>query len=172
MNQTDFQSLVERLKNILAQPYQSAEAEHPDDQLLGTDKLDPAGELEPDAPYQKHPAQGRLVGELEERYRDFLKKSDSEAVPEATITTQTTKTPQELAAEKQTAQAATKLAQTSGARPEDLKTALDTTAQGQVPTGAQAQALASMGDDISKALADPQLSQQLLRTVQAAKTQK
>jgi len=44
-----------------------------------------------------------------------------------------------------------------------------TTAQGQVPTGAAAQALAKVGGDLSKAISDPQLSQQLLKTVQAAK---
>jgi hypothetical protein len=171
MNSQDFQSLVERMKDLLSEPYADADSEHTDDTLMGTDELDSAGELEPGTPYAKHPAQGRLVGELEERYQEFLSREDmAEQTPQAPQpTTQVTKTPQELQAERQATQAATKLAQTTGAKPQDLAAAMATTAQGQVPTGAAAQALAKVGGDLSKAISDPQLSQQLLKTVQAAK---
>jgi hypothetical protein len=171
MNSQDFQSLVERMKDILSEPYADADSEHTDDTLMGTDELDTATELEPGTPYAKHPARGKLVGELEERYRDFLSREDmAEQTPQAPQPTmQATKTPQELQAEKAATQAATKLAQTTGAKPQDLEAAISTAAQGQVPTGGAAQALASLGDDLGKAIKDPQLSQQLIKTVQAAK---
>jgi hypothetical protein len=170
MNTSDFQSLVERLRNILSTPYQDADTEHPDDQLMGDEVLAPADELEPETPYVKHPAQGKLVGELEERYREFLAREPVEETPVDTAS-QTTKTPQELAAEKQSDLAATKLAQTTGASPEDLKAAMSAAEQGQVPSGGAAKALASVGDELAKSMNDPQLAQQLLKTVQAAKTQ-
>jgi hypothetical protein len=147
------------------------ESEHPDDQLLGTDELGAASDIGADTPDMQHPAHGKLVGELEERYRKFLSRdSVEEQIPQpSTPATQTTKTPAEQQAERQAAQASTKLAQTTGANPRDLEAAMAATSQGQVPTGAAAQALAKVGDDLSKAVADPQLSQQLIKTVQAAK---
>jgi hypothetical protein len=171
MNKQDFQSLVERLRGMISTPYSSSREEHPADQLMGTDELDAASDMGSDTPDMRHPAQGKLVGELEERYREFLSRAEvSEQLPQPPVSAaQTTKTPAEQQAERQATQAATKLAQTTGTKPQDLTAAMAATAQGQVPTGAAAQALAKVGGDLSKAISDPQLSQQLLKTVQAAK---